>query len=126
MPTTALLLMLCVPTQSPTPEDVTTTIERALPYVEAKGADWIDERGCVSCHRVSLMVWSLESAAAHGFDVDAGQLNGWRDWALNALLSPRDDGDLVASRNWKEPRNCCSRGNLPLGRLAPMRNTRNL
>lgn len=99
MSTTALLLLLCVPGQSPAPEDVNATIERALPYIEAKGTEWIDERKCVSCHRVSLMVWSLESAAGHGFSVDAGQLNGWRDWALTALLSPRDDGDLVASRN---------------------------
>ncbi|QDU36022.1 Prenyltransferase and squalene oxidase repeat protein [Maioricimonas rarisocia] len=76
------------------------TVSKAIPYVAAKGVEWIEEKDCVSCHRVSLMTWALLDAKQHGFEVDAGELSGWRTWSREALLSERDEGDdLVGSRN---------------------------
>ncbi len=76
------------------------TIQNALPYIEQKGAAWIEERNCVSCHRVAVMVWSLSAARDQGLDVDGEKLDGWVDWSLDALLTTREqDGKLVGSLN---------------------------
>ena len=96
--TTTLLAILAL-TADPVP-DVHATIERALPYIETGGVTWIEERDCVSCHRVSFMVWSLDAAREKGFGVDADKLYEWREWSLDKSLSPREeDGELVGLRN---------------------------
>lgn len=98
--TATLLLTLSIAAQSPDPQAVEATVERALPFIQTKGIEWIEERDCVSCHRISFMVWSLEAAAQQGFDVDPEKLAGWREWSVEALLAPReDDGRPVGALN---------------------------
>lgn len=85
----------------PSAADVRTAIERALPYVDAGGVEWIEQRECISCHRVGYMVWSQTLAARRGFDVDRDKLREWTDWSLDSLLEPPDEGPgkIVADTN---------------------------
>lgn len=76
--------------QPPTDVDVRAAIERALPFVEAGGVEWIEQRECISCHRVGFMVWSQSLAATRGFDVDRDNLKERTDWSVNSLLEPQD------------------------------------
>ena len=62
--------------------DVTTAVQKALPYLWEEGERWIDERDCVSCHQVPLMVWSLNTAKDSGFAVDTNRLQGHKQWSV--------------------------------------------
>ena len=64
-------------------DQLTATVERALPFIQTEGVDWIEQRNCVSCHQVPFMIWSLNSAADHGFGVDSDQLKRWSDWSTD-------------------------------------------
>jgi hypothetical protein len=69
--------------ENPTSEAaVRRTIEKSLPYIEAQGLYWIEEKKCASCHRVSFMTWSLSAASRRGFDVDLAKVNEWIDWSI--------------------------------------------
>lgn len=78
---------------------VRQAVEKSLPYIEEKGLYWIEKKKCVSCHRVSLMTWSLASAARRGFDVDLAKVNEWIDWSIDKGI-PKPGGDKpVATKN---------------------------
>src|SRR4029078_12550164 len=64
-------------------DDVRTVIERSLPFIQAEGQRWIDEKKCVTCHQVPFMVWSLNSASDRGFKVDRQKLVEWNAWATD-------------------------------------------
>ena len=74
---------------APTVQQVRATIERSLPFIEKIGSDWMDNRNCNSCHVVAFQVWSHNSAAARGFDVDRNKLTEWTQWALADAHSDR-------------------------------------
>lgn len=59
------------------------SIRRAIPYLEEQGVDWMERRGCVSCHQIPFMLWSLSSAESQGFDVDPAKLKRWREWSVD-------------------------------------------
>ncbi len=84
--------------EKPGTEEVREAIAKSLPFIVEKGQWWIDEKKCVSCHRVSFMTWSLSAAKQHGFEVDA-KLNEWQDWFLKQLVSEREKGGLVGEGN---------------------------
>ena len=89
-----------VATENPTSEEaVRRTIEKSLPYVVEKGLYWIEEKKCVSCHRVSFMTWSLSSASRRGFDVDLAKVNEWIDWSITDGIPVSKDGKPVATNN---------------------------
>ncbi len=56
-------------------------ITRSLPFLWKEGQAWIDQRGCISCHQVPYMVWSLDAAASHGFEVDKDRLAKLKVWS---------------------------------------------
>lgn len=58
-------------------------VKRTLPFLEKEGVDWMEDRGCVSCHQVPSMLRSLSGAARVGFDVDAAKLVKWWDWSVD-------------------------------------------
>jgi len=61
---------------------VATAVLRALPFLWEEGERWIDERGCVSCHQVPLMVWSLSAAEDRGFPVEKKRLQRHKEWSV--------------------------------------------
>ena len=98
--TTVLALLVSgSPIESaPSSDEVRATIDRAIPFVEQGGVDWIDQRDCVSCHTVGNMVWSLSVAKSKGFEV-SDQLGQWIDWSIESLLAKNDKGKIVAKSN---------------------------
>lgn len=68
---------------APTDETVRATIERSLPFVQAEGQEWIDEKKCVTCHQVPFMVWSLNAAADRGIMLDEQKRADCSSWALD-------------------------------------------
>ena len=79
-------------------EQVRETIRRSIPYIEEKGLWWIEEKKCVSCHRVGTMVWSLGAASQHGFSV-SDRLDEWFNWAIETSLAKNDKGKVVGAGN---------------------------
>ena len=67
---------------------LTTMIERSIPYLEQKGVKWIEQKNCVSCHRIGNMIWSLSKAHQQGFKVSE-QLDHWIKWSVYVLGSSR-------------------------------------
>ncbi len=76
--------------------DTTATIEKALPYLETEGVAWMEKRGCVSCHQVPFMLWSLAAAQQAGFDVDPAKLARWRSWSTDVVnfVKPEQKQDV--------------------------------
>lgn len=59
---------------------VRSSVERALPYIEKHGAEWIEKKKCATCHHSTFLVWSLNVASDHGFSVESGKLTEWNAW----------------------------------------------
>lgn len=102
-----LCLPLCLPANVSAAEpevdaasDVKTVVQRALPYIVDRGVWWIEEKECSSCHRTTVMTWSLANALRLEFDVNAERLREWQQWNRSDLLAPREeDGQPAGSRN---------------------------
>jgi squalene-hopene/tetraprenyl-beta-curcumene cyclase len=58
-------------------------IERAIPFIQKKGAAWIEERNCLACHVAGYMLWSLHDAELRGFAIDGGKLAESSRWAMD-------------------------------------------
>ncbi len=87
-----LAVSLCLVAHTdPTDQEVRQTVERSLPYLARGGETWIEERGCVSCHRVSFMIWSHSAARGRGIEVDDTRLRAWTDWAFVNMLADREE-----------------------------------
>jgi len=61
---------------SATEKQTRQAIERAIPFIEEQGVDWIESKECASCHRINTMVWSLSLAKTRGFKVSK-ELDEW-------------------------------------------------
>lgn len=79
-------------------EQVRQTIAKSLPFIAEKGRWWIEEKKCVSCHRVSFMTWSLSAAKRKGFEVDA-KLPEWQTWSVSMELGKDDKGVVNGTKN---------------------------
>ena len=103
-----ILLVACVagallvrsPLAAAAAPEVRQAVARAVPYVEQQGRTWIEEKKCVSCHRVAFTTWALSRADTLGFELDREQLEKWRDWSRDQLLAPpKDDAPPVGTTN---------------------------
>ncbi|MBC8325051.1 MAG: hypothetical protein H8E27_05440 [Verrucomicrobia subdivision 3 bacterium] len=96
------LLFLCALCISVVPLSAASSarqaIERAIPFIEEQGVEWIEKRNCVSCHRINTMVWSLNLAREKGFVVSE-ELDEWIDWSITASFSKNDKGKIVGQLN---------------------------
>jgi squalene-hopene/tetraprenyl-beta-curcumene cyclase len=56
---------------------------RAVPFLEREGAEWMEERKCVSCHQIPSMIWSLQRASEANLleAADVQKLTEWTAWA---------------------------------------------
>ncbi len=93
-----MALPVCEAGEKPTAAEIRETVAKSLPFIAEKGRSWIEDRKCVSCHRVSFTTWSLDSARKHGFNVHP-KLDDWLDWSLNHQLGENDKGGTVGSTN---------------------------
>tara|TARA_R100001132_G_C3269169_1_gene91452 strand:- start:256 stop:1230 length:975 start_codon:yes stop_codon:yes gene_type:complete len=97
----SLLLTLsfgALPDVSPTTVQVRETVQRSIPFIEEKGLWWIEEKKCVTCHRVGNMVWSLEAAKQSGFEVSE-RLAEWKQWSIDKSLAENDKGKITGLGN---------------------------
>jgi squalene-hopene/tetraprenyl-beta-curcumene cyclase len=62
-------------------------VTRSLNFLERNGTEWMEKRGCVSCHTVGMMVWTHNEARRRGFTVPNEKARAWTDWALVNLLA---------------------------------------
>jgi hypothetical protein len=79
-------------------EQARATVSRSLPYLEREGQRWIDEKKCVTCHRVSFMTWSIRTADQRGLSVDRKKLREWEEWSVQASLEKTEkspEGDAA-------------------------------
>src|SRR5947208_388927 len=88
----------------PAQDPVAFLVKRSLPFIEKEGANWIEQKKCVSCHQVPAMLWSLNKAAAGGFDVDKEKLKAWSRWShqwqnWNGALSGTAEDKSVNGNN---------------------------
>ena len=74
----------------PTDATVREAVLRSLPFLEQGGVEWKNDRGCMSCHHVPLLVWSHRAAQARGLTVDANKLAEWDEWCRKDSLSHRN------------------------------------
>jgi hypothetical protein len=68
------------------------SVQRSLPYLEKNGVAWIAERGCVSCHQTSFLIWTHREAHARGLKVDVNKLEAWTNWGLLNVLAAQQNG----------------------------------
>lgn len=94
----ALAVVGVLPADAPTNDQVQEAVQRSIPYIQERGAWWIEEKKCVSCHRVNTMVWSLNAARRNGFAV-SDNLDEWLKWAVDSSLSTNDKGKVVGLGN---------------------------
>lgn len=74
---------------APTDAEVRSAVERSLPYLETAGVNWMEGRGCMSCHHVPFLLWSFRSAQSHGLTVDSDKLAEWDEWSRKDSLARR-------------------------------------
>ncbi len=77
---------------------LTTMIKKSIPYLEQKGVEWIEQKNCVSCHRIGNMIWSLSKARQQGFKVSE-QLDQWIKWSVDVSLNKDKDGKPTGLSN---------------------------
>ncbi len=77
---------------------VRASIQRSIPHIEKQGVWWIENKKCMSCHRVGMMIWSLNEARRHGFEVSE-RLDDWIGWSVETSLSKNDKGNIVGAGN---------------------------
>ncbi|WP_309714508.1 hypothetical protein [Armatimonas sp.] len=74
-------LLLAHSQELPHKQTTRATIERALPFIEKQGVNWMKDKKCVTCHHSTFMVWSLNTAAERGFTINTEALTTWNAWA---------------------------------------------
>jgi hypothetical protein len=85
------------PVPAATPQRVKQTVERALAYMQAESADWLNTRKCAACHHAGMPLWALSEAERHGYAVDRKFLSE----TFESLLGSRDK--LLASKIFPNP-----------------------
>lgn len=82
---------------SATTEQIQRSVERAVGYLRAESADWLNTRKCAACHHVPMPLWALREAERRGYEID-------RKFVEDATESLLGDADkLRASRIFPNP-----------------------
>lgn len=80
------------------PDSIRAAVKRSLPYIQVEGQRWIEEQDCLSCHRVSNMLWALEAAKLAGFETNE-ELDEVKQWAIDSSQALDDSGAVAATKN---------------------------
>ena len=69
----------------------TDIVQRALPAVVDGAFEWMNDKDCLSCHRVSFSTWAINRSLQADFSLDTASvrtINGWTaDW--QKIANPR-------------------------------------
>jgi hypothetical protein len=99
----AFILGLCLsrhasalqPAPAATREQVQQTVERAIGYMQAESAAWLNTRKCAACHHVPMPIWALGEAQRNGYAIDkkfladtTESLLGSKDKLLSSKIFP--------------------------------------
>ena len=84
--------------ESPTAAQAKQLVKNSLKYVDGAGMEWREQQGCLSCHRVSFTVWTLNRAHEQGFAVDRKRLSDWNAWATDWVNMVKPDQQEKAER----------------------------
>ncbi|MEO1526914.1 MAG: squalene--hopene cyclase [Planctomycetota bacterium] len=85
------------------PESIAAA-RKAVAYLKADGQKWMDKRGCVSCHQIPMMLWSL-GAIGEAPEYSKQDLAAWNDWSTQAVnfvkpeLKESHDEDATLTAN---------------------------
>jgi len=62
-------------------DELREIVQRSVPYLEAGGAEWVEDRGCVSCHQMSSKIWNFTRGAEAGLMLDRDKLAERQAWS---------------------------------------------
>lgn len=82
------VLLCCFATTSVAladPSSESPTAAKAVDFLRNKGQTWITNQGCVSCHQVPAMLWSLHASARHDLAVSGDELERWTHWSTDPV-----------------------------------------
>jgi hypothetical protein len=80
-----------------TTEQIHQTVDRAIRYLQAESADWLNTRKCAACHHVPMPLWALSEADRNGYAIDRRYVAD----TIESLLGSRDN--LLASKIFPNP-----------------------
>lgn len=80
-----------------TTQQVHQTVERAIGYLQAESAAWLNTRKCAACHHVPLPLWALSAAERQGYAINKQFLVD----TTESLLGGKDK--LLASKIFPNP-----------------------
>lgn len=89
-----VVVAVATPSQAappPTSEQVRSSAERSLGFVEKQGVAWLDNRKCIACHHGAWMLWSFNEAQRAGIAVDAKKLDALTSRVVTMYQSLRPD-----------------------------------
>jgi hypothetical protein len=87
------------PTSIPraTTPQVQQAVSRAIGYLQAESAAWLNTRKCAACHHVPLPLWALAEAERQGYAIDKKFVGD----TIESLLGSKDK--LLSSRIFPDP-----------------------
>jgi hypothetical protein len=78
-----------------TPQQTQQAVNRAIGYLQAESAAWLNTRKCAACHHVPMPLWALSEAGRQGYQIDrkfvantTESLLGSRDKLLSSKIFP--------------------------------------
>src|SRR6516165_5201449 len=77
---------------SATTEQIQQTVDRAIVYLQAESADWLNTRKCAACHHAPMPLWALSEAGRNGYAIDRKYVAD----TIESLLGSREK--LLASK----------------------------
>jgi hypothetical protein len=89
--------LVAIPFPSATTEQVHQAVHRAIGYLQAESAAWLNTRKCAACHHVPMPLWALSEADRHGYEIDKTFLAE----TIESLLGSNDK--LMASKIFPNP-----------------------
>lgn len=78
-------------------EQVHHSVDRAITYLQAESASWLNTRKCAACHHAPMPLWALSEAQQRGFAIDEKYL----DDKIESLLGSKES--LLASKIFPDP-----------------------
>jgi hypothetical protein len=80
-----------------TTEQIQLTVDRAIKYLQAESAAWLETKKCAACHHVPMPLWALSEADRQGYTIDRKFVTE----TTESLLGSREK--LLASKIFPNP-----------------------